>query len=101
MTGNGSVLFDYTFGGEKILKTGDGSAGYTTVKYLQGLEIVDNRVESYYHPEGRIRFNGLEDQKVEFTLRDHLGNSVVTSIELSITQTPPIPLALSTMIANY
>ncbi|MEO7174795.1 MAG: RHS repeat-associated core domain-containing protein, partial [Saprospiraceae bacterium] len=92
--GSKFVNFDYTFSGEKIRRKGDGTEGYTQVNYFQGAEVYDGVLQSYYHPEGRIRFEDVNTQHLEFTLQDHLGNSVVTFEDINqdgeiVTETDP------------
>ncbi|QQS29171.1 MAG: hypothetical protein IPM47_20435 [Sphingobacteriales bacterium] len=43
--------------------------------YVLGLEYLNEEKEGYYHEEGRI--NLLEGGRVEYTLKDHLGNGRV------------------------
>ena len=40
--------------------------------YVLGLEYLNEEPEGYYHEEGRI--NLLEGGRIEYTLKDHLGN---------------------------
>ncbi len=69
---DGSISFEYTFGGEKIKKTTpDGER-----QYLGGLEYQDNGLELIHIPNGRITEKaGL--QLYQYHLVDHLGNVVV------------------------
>ncbi|QQS29175.1 MAG: hypothetical protein IPM47_20455 [Sphingobacteriales bacterium] len=43
--------------------------------YVLGLEYLNEEKEGYYHEEGRI--NLLEGGRIEYTLKDHLGNGRV------------------------
>jgi RHS repeat-associated protein len=68
-----SIQLDYTFGGEKIRKV---SPEGTRI-YLGGVEYLDNSPESLTHSDGRVDFSGAGGPKHQFSIKDHLGNTVV------------------------
>ena len=76
----GSMLLDYSFGGEKIKKTVWAENPYTKY-YLSGAEFKDGDWEAYYHGDGRMLFddsgNGNNAQRWQYNITDHLGNVVV------------------------
>jgi RHS repeat-associated protein len=68
-----SIQLDYTFGGEKIKKV---SPEGTRI-YLGGVEYLDNSPESLTHSDGRVDLSGAGGPKHQFSIKDHLGNTVV------------------------
>jgi len=66
---NGSIDHQYTFGGEKIKKTGAEGDRY----YIGGIEYNGTDVEFINIPNGRI----LKGEMYQYNLTDHLGNVVV------------------------
>jgi RHS repeat-associated protein len=68
-----SIQLDYTFGGEKIRKI---SPEGTRI-YLGGVEYLDNSPESLTHSDGRVDLSGAGGPKHQFSIKDHLGNTVV------------------------
>lgn len=72
----GEVRLDYTIGGEKIKKAVTGEEPYVK-DYVAGSEWKDGEIEAYYFGDGRVVFS--ENNSIfEYTLKDHLGNTVVT-----------------------
>jgi hypothetical protein len=68
-----SIQLDYAFGGEKIRKV---SPEGTRI-YLGGVEYLDNSPESLTHSDGRVDLSGAGGPKHQFSIKDHLGNTVV------------------------
>ncbi len=66
---NGGIEHQYTFGGEKIKKTGAEGDRY----YIGGIEYNDAGLEFINIPNGRI----LKEVQYQYNLTDHLGNVVV------------------------
>ncbi len=66
---NGSIEHQYTFGGEKIKKTGAEGNRF----YIGGIEYNDAGLEFISIPNGRV----LKGEMYQYNLADHLGNIVV------------------------
>lgn len=73
---------DYTYGGEKV-RTDYTGVGPETVHYLGAIELHNNERTVHHHAEGRMTVDPNRDTYViEYTLRDHLGNTVVTFADI-------------------
>jgi RHS repeat-associated protein len=70
-----SLLFDYTFGGEKIRKLQTSPVARDRI-YLGGAEFVNDTLELYHHAEGRVVLSGVKPT-FQYRIADHLGNTVV------------------------
>ncbi|MEM9820311.1 MAG: RHS repeat-associated core domain-containing protein [Bacteroidota bacterium] len=72
---DGLMKSDYTFGGQKIRKEVTGENG-SIRDYTGSAEFKDGAPEVYHHEDGRIFFD--EDEiHWQYTINDHLGNTVV------------------------
>jgi RHS repeat-associated protein len=70
-----SLLFEYTFGGEKIRKLQTSPVARDRI-YLGGAEFVNDTLELYHHAEGRVVLSGVKPA-FQYRIADHLGNTVV------------------------
>jgi RHS repeat-associated protein len=70
-----SLLFEYTFGGEKIRKLQTSPVVRDRI-YLGGAEFVNDTLELYHHAEGRVVLSGVKPA-FQYRIADHLGNTVV------------------------
>ena len=69
---DGSMSFEYTFGGEKIKKI----SPQETRDYVGGIEYQNGNLELIHIPNGRIIDKGGV-KRYQYHLTDHLGNVVV------------------------
>ncbi len=70
-----SLLFEYTFGGEKIRKLQTSPVARERI-YLGGAEFVNDTLELYHHAEGRVVWRDTTPA-FQYRIADHLGNTVV------------------------
>jgi len=75
VSGDGTLKFAYTIGGEKIKKTTSENGIETDRFYLGGVEFLDTP-QFYSHGDGRIVFDE-EEIHYQYKIADHLGNTVV------------------------
>jgi RHS repeat-associated protein len=81
-THNNAIHFEYTAVGTLLQKKFIKNNVITKkIDYLRGVEIRNDTLESIAHKNGRLLFDINGTLSIEYTLRDHLGNSRLTFID--------------------
>lgn len=79
----GNVSNIYTAAGRKIKKTAPNAEGDMEEREYAGkIEYVDRRIESIFHPEGRIVKNEAGEWVYEYAIKDHLGSTRVVFADI-------------------
>jgi len=79
VSGTDSLLFEYSFSGEKIRKLEKQGANVNDRIYLGGAEFLNDTLELYHHPEGRAVWRDTT-RAYQYRMGDHLGNTADCAI---------------------
>jgi len=81
--GGDKIDFNYLSDMSKIQKETTINGKTKTKDYIGGVEYNNGKIEAIYHGDGRFTLDANGNQKYEYTLKDHLGNTRVSFTDVN------------------